>query len=130
MNYLISINAHHSYDSGSGPDTTPVLINASVSKLYEIWTTDYVGKLFIKGEQGVEKISKLIRATDQIKNFNEIWAPVIDLKTADPTGLTFADGRHTFIALKLNGYSCIKIVVPTSKAKILEDALSCETQPA
>jgi hypothetical protein len=104
-------------------DMTPVLIEVSVEKLFNIWKATYNGKLFLNGDGGAEKIAKLNRVTAWLIDCDEVWAPIIDLRVDDPTRLFFADGRHTFTALKNLGYIRIDIVVPKTKAEVLSNTL-------
>lgn len=126
MHFTISDNAYHSYQplgTSSRGDITLVLIEVSVKKLFNTWRATYSGKIFFDGYGGVEKIDKLNRVTEWLNKAEEVWAPIIDLRVDDPARIIFADGRHTFTALKNLGYKRIDIVVPKIKAEILSNAL-------
>ena len=122
MRFTISDDAHFSFNSLSGRsrgDITPILIEVSVEKIFNAWKATDSGRYFFKADSGDAKIFKIDRATAWITDFDEVWAPIVDSRSEDPAHITFADGRHTFTALKNFGYKRISVVVPTVKAEIL-----------
>ena len=127
MQYLISEDARYLFpdDSGVGYEE-PVLIRASVMKIYEIWAKSSHGDSFINSQGGVEKPDKLKNASEWIACENEVWAPVIELRVNDSKSFYFAEGRHTFIALKNANFTCIDVAVRVSKQQDLLELFCCE----
>lgn len=125
MNYLISENAKYSFSNKPNGCKPPILIDASVAKIRQYWSKTEAGRLFFSHEVRVEKPEKLNKAQNWIANHKDIWAPVIDVRSTDPSRILFADGRHTFVALEKAGYQFIKISVPEDRADELKLLLQC-----
>lgn len=127
MNYLLSKNANHSFPATPLGYKRAVLIDADTSKIRHFYALTDNGRLFFSGPQGVEKLEKLQRATDWISENQDVWAPVVDVSSSNITLISFADGRHTFVALEQAGHKCIQIAVPNDKAQQLQVLLACDT---
>lgn len=124
MNFLVSPNALHSFPNEIGYKSV-VLIEASPAKIRQHYSNTDDGKVFYSGDGGVEKLSKLVNAARWISENNVVWAPVIDLRSADPTRFFFADGRHTCVALEHAGYDCIRVAVPNDRESKLRSVIGC-----
>ena len=124
MNFVLSENARSLFGTYRGGHEEPVLIDASVDKLFELWQDSQQGHEFLNAPGGVEDPAKLDLAIAWVSVNDTVNAPVVDLGPESGRYLRFRDGRHTLIVLKGLGHKRIKVAVRENRAAELRKLLA------
>lgn len=129
ITFTLSPNSYHSFSTPPVGCEEPLLIEACLQKLFEMWQKNYHGYLFLNSPGGCEKPHKLAEVNAWLTSNASIWAPVVEWQSHARDKIELFDGRHTLTALRNFGYHQIHIAVRASNAKRLSRLFACDLAP-